>query len=141
RLGDGTYRGGLGFDLPFERTGERNSYRASLINLDRAIRAAQDAEDGVKLEVVNGLRGLRVTAEGLRTQAVSMQVGQQQEAAARRFFEEGRGAIRDLTEAQDDLVNARNSFISAIVGYRVAQLELQRDLGVLEVEADGLFRA
>ncbi len=140
RLGDGTYRGGLGFDLPFERTGERNSYRASLINLDRAIRAAQDAEDSVKLQVLNGLRDLRVTAEDLRIQAVSIQVAQQQEAAARRFFEEGRGEIRDLTEAQDDLVNARNSFISAVVGYRVAQLELQRDLGVLEVEADGLFR-
>jgi len=139
RLGDGSYGGGLALDLPIEATGPRNSYRISLINLDRAIRATQDLEDRVKLDVLNGIRDLRVSAEDLKIQAISIQVAQRQVAAAQAFFQLGRGEIRDLTEAQDDLINAQNAFINSLVDYRVTQLELQRDLGVLEVDATGLF--
>ncbi len=139
RLGGGSYGGGLALDLPLEATGQRNSYRVSLINLDRAIRAVQDLEDRVKLDVLNSVRDLRVAAEDLRIQAVSIDVAQRQLAAAQAFFRLGRGEIRDLTEAQDDLINAQNAFIASLVDYRVTQLELQRDLGLLEVDAEGLF--
>lgn len=140
RLGSGSYNGGMSVDLPIERTSERNSYRNSVINLDQAIRAAQQLEDQVKLDILNGMRDLRVTAQNLRIQAVSIEVGQRQVSSAQRFFEEGRGQVRDLTEAQNALINAQNSFIDALIGYRVAQLALQRDLGVLEVDAQGLFK-
>lgn len=139
RLGDGSYGGGVALDLPIEATGPRNSYRISLINLDRAIRATQELEDRVKLDVLNGIRDLRVSAEDLKIQAISIQVAQRQVAAAQAFFQLGRGEIRDLTEAQDDLINAQNAFINSLVDYRVTQLELQRDLGILEVDATGLF--
>lgn len=139
RLGAGSYNGGLAIDLPIERTSERNSYRNSVINLERAIRDAQQLEDQVKLDILNGIRNLRVSAQDLGIQAVSIEVGQRQVSSAQRFFEEGRGQVRDLTEAQTALINAQNSFIDALVGYRVAQLELQRDLGVLEVDSQGLF--
>ncbi len=139
RLGDGSYSGGLALDLPIEATAPRNSFRVSLINLDRAIRATQDLEDRVKLDVLNAIRDLRASAEDLKIQAISIQVAERQVASASAFFQLGRGEIRDLTEAQDDLINAQNAFITSLVDYRVTQLELQRDLGILEVDATGLF--
>ncbi|MFW6337052.1 MAG: hypothetical protein ACOC3G_07975, partial [Phycisphaeraceae bacterium] len=53
---------------------------------------------------------------------------------------QGRAEIRDVLEARESLISARNALTSALVDYRVAELELQRDLGVLEVGADGLWR-
>ena len=49
----------------------------------------------------------------------------------------GRAAIRDVLEAQNALLSAQNSLISAVVTYRINELELQRDLGILSVTADG----
>jgi outer membrane protein TolC len=45
------------------------------------------------------------------------------------FLEAGRAAMRDLLEAQDALLSAQNGLTSAAVGYRVAELELQRNIG------------
>ena len=55
------------------------------------------------------------------------------------FLQAGRAAIRDLLEAQEALVSAQNALTSAIVNYRIAELNLQRDLGTLEVGGDGLW--
>jgi outer membrane protein TolC len=51
----------------------------------------------------------------------------------------GRVEIRDLLEAQEDLLSAQNALTGAAVDYRLAELELQRDLDVLEVGSDGLW--
>jgi outer membrane protein TolC len=48
--------------------------------------------------------------------------------------------IRDLLEAQEALISAQNAFTSALVTYRLAELQLQRDMGVLEVNEKGMWR-
>ena len=140
RFDEAIYSLGIRFDLPIERTAERNQYRQSLIILDRSIRDAQEAEDGVKLDVLEGLRNLRVAAEQLRVQALSIEVARRRVESANQFFDLGRGEIRDITEANDDLVNAQDDFTGALVDFRIAELELQRDMGVLSVDAAGLYR-
>ena len=56
------------------------------------------------------------------------------------FLEAGRAEIRDVLEAQEALVSTQNALTAALVNYRVGELELQRDLGVLEVDGRGLWR-
>jgi hypothetical protein len=48
--------------------------------------------------------------------------------------------MRDALEAQDALVNAQNALTAALVSYRVSELALQRDLGLLNVDKRGLWR-
>ena len=48
--------------------------------------------------------------------------------------------IRDVLEAEESLVSAQNDLTSALVNYRVAELELQLDMDVLEVSEKGLWR-
>jgi outer membrane protein TolC len=139
RFDRGSYGVGVNLELPAERTRERNVYRSSLINLDRAIRAAQEAEDRVKLDVISALRSLRVTAEDLRIQFESIRVARRRVAAANLRQELGQGQIREVTEAEDDLVQAQDDFTRAVVDFRIAELELRRDLGVLEVDSQGLY--
>jgi outer membrane protein TolC len=55
RPDEGQYSALLTIDLPFERTAERNTYRATLIRLEQAVRDAQALEDRIKLDVRNGL--------------------------------------------------------------------------------------
>ncbi|NJL30927.1 MAG: TolC family protein [Phycisphaerales bacterium] len=135
--GDGNYSTVLSLDLPLERTGERNSYRFSLIDLEAAIRSLQENEDTVKLEIRNNLRRLLEQRENLRIQSRALTLAERRVNSTNLFLEAGRAQIRDLLEAQDALVTAQNAFTSAMVSYRVAELEMQRDLEVLEVGDDG----
>jgi len=56
------------------------------------------------------------------------------------FLQAGRAQIRDVLDSQEALLNAQNALTAAIVSYRIAELNLQRDMGVLQVAANGLWK-
>ena len=136
----GIYTAGLLLDLPLERTAERNAYRNSFIALERATRDAQELEDQVKLEARDGLRSLLQARESCTIQAQAVTLALRRVASTELFLEAGRAQIRDVLEAQEALISARNALTAAIVKYRVAELELQRDMDVLEVDEKGNWR-
>ena len=48
--------------------------------------------------------------------------------------------IRDLLEAQEDLVAAQDNLVSAVVSYHIATLRLRKDLELLQVDEKGLWQ-
>ena len=139
-FGDGISSALLTIDLPLERTQERNQYRASLLNLEQSIRQAQESEDLIKLAVRRSLRNLLEARESMKIQQQSVRLARRQEASTSQFLDAGRAEVRDLLEAQQALLDAQNALTEAIVNYRVAELELQQQLGVLEVNEKGIWR-
>ena len=139
RTDHGFYSLLLGIDLPFERTRERNSYRNALISYEQTVRSLQEAEDSVKFDVRSVLRSLLESRETIKIQAESVRVAQRRVDSTDLFLQAGRAEIRDLLEAQNALNSAQDSLTNAVVNYRIGELELQRDLGVLEVSSDGLW--
>ncbi|MBN2451595.1 MAG: TolC family protein, partial [Lentisphaeria bacterium] len=129
----------LDLDLPFERTQERNAYRDSLIRLEKAVRDLQALEDQIKLQVRDRLRGLQESRESVFIQTQAVRLAEKRVRSTDLFLQAGRASIRDVLEAQDDLVAAQNSLSTALVAYRVSEWQLQRDIGKLEVTADGLW--
>jgi outer membrane protein TolC len=140
RFDQGRYSALLTLDLPIERTAERNAYRNSFINLERAVRDVQTLEDQIKLSVRGELRGLLEYRESLKIQAQSVDVAQKRVRSTNLFLEAGRAEIRDLLEAQESLLSAQNSLTSAVINYRIAELEVQRDMGLLQVDESGMWR-
>lgn len=139
RTDRGFYSLVLGIDLPLERTSERNSYRNALIGFEQTVRALQDAEDSVKLDVRGVLRDLLEARESIKIQAEAVRVAQRRVDSTNLFLQAGRAEIRDLLEAQNALNSAQDALTNAVVNYRIGELELQRDLGVLSVRSDGLW--
>ena len=135
----GVYTGGLFLDLPLERTAERNAYRDSLIVLERTVRRAQELEDQIKLEVRNGLRELVAARESFTIQTEAVEVARRRVKSTELFLKANRVQIRDVLEAQESLVSAQNALTAALVAYRVTELELQRDMGVLEITETGVW--
>jgi outer membrane protein TolC len=130
----------LSLNLPFERTAERNAYRKSLIDLEQATRVVQTLEDQIKLSIRNELRALLELRESLKIQAQAVAVAEKRVKSTTLYFEAGRTEIRNLLEALDSLLGAQNSLTSDVVSYRVGELELQRDMGLLQVDERGLWR-
>jgi outer membrane protein TolC len=130
----------LSLDLPIERTRERDNYRNSLINLERATRNVQILENDIKAAVRSDLRTLLQSREDLKIQAQSVVLARRQVKMVKLFLEAGRRQIRDLLEAQDSRLSAENGLTGAVIRYRTAELQLQRDLGVLTITNEGLWQ-
>ncbi len=130
----------LELDLPLERTSERNAYRKSLLDLEAAVRDFQETEDQVKLQIRDRLRALALARESIVIQAQAVELARKRVHSTDLLLQAGRAAIRDLLEAQEDLLNAENSLISALVSYRTSEWALQRDMGVLQVTVHGLWQ-
>lgn len=133
-------QGLLTLNLPLERTRERNAYRNRLIDLERAVRTYQRLEDEVKLEVRNQLRGLLEARENVVIQTQAVRLAGERVESIDMFLQAGRAQIRDVLDAEESLLSARNALDSALVSYRIAELSLQRDLGVLRVSAAGTWQ-
>jgi len=140
RPDEGLYSALLSLDLPLHRVEERNIFRNSYIALQRSVRDLQTTEDQVKFDIRNRLRDLLVFREGVNIQAQSVQVAQRRVASTGFFLQAGRAEIRDLLEAQEALVTTQNGLSRAVVSYRISELGLQRDMGLLQVNENGLWK-
>lgn len=139
---EGFYSAGLMLDLPWERTSERNVYRDSYIRLQEATRNVEELEDQVKQSIRSRLRALLQARESYTIQLLAERVAERRVDRTEMLQDLGRagGTARDVNEAQADLLDARNAVTSALINYRVSELELQRDMGVLKVNEKGLYR-
>ena len=86
------------------------------------------------------LRTLLAARESLRIQEEAVRVARRRVESTGLFLRAGRAQIRDVLEAQEDLVSAQNALTAARVQYRVSEFELQRDLDVLEVNEQGMWQ-
>ncbi len=138
--GSGVYGAGFEADLPWDRTAERNAYRKSQIVLEQARRTLQTDEDGVKTAVRAAHRNLWAARDSCAIQARALELAQCRVTSAQLFLQAGRLEMRDLLDAQDALLSAQNDYIVAVVGYRLSGLQLRREMGVLEVSENGLWK-
>jgi outer membrane protein TolC len=130
----------LTLDLPLDRTAEAVTYRNRFIQLEQAVREVQKKEDSLKTEIRNRLRELFEARQTLFIQAQAVSLAEKRVKSITLFMEAGRAETRDLLEAQDALLSAQNNFTAARVNYRIAELEIQRDMGVLTVTDTGLWQ-
>lgn len=136
----GRYSALLGLDLPIERTAQRRTYRESLISLERSTRSVQTLEDQIKTVIRGELRTLVEARESLKISAQSVVIAENSVANQTLSLEAGRAVMRDLLEAQDARLAAQNNLTAAIIRYRTAELQLQRDMELLTITKEGLLQ-
>ena len=144
----GRLRVGLQFDAPLTRVAERNIYRQSLIEYQQARRDYYRFRDRVYQDLRNTLRQLRLNEINfeLRRAAVLVAVSQvdltqlrlsepPKPGAEAQF---GNTTARDLVQSLTDLLNVQNDFLSVWVNYEVQRLSLEFDLGVMQLDPNGM---
>lgn len=134
-----SWQGGVTLNLPVERKEELNRYRSSLVSWRRAERQYQLATDQVSQEVRRALRQIEQAQVTLQIQQMGMELSENRRAYAEFAFREGLLSNRDVVEAENDLLNARNAYAAAQAGLRVAILDFRRDTGTLRTDDEGNF--
>ena len=139
RFRESTLSAGLSLGLPLDRKAERNAYRSALISLDRARRAYDLARDNLALEVRRNLRDLQRVRTTLDIQRRKIETEERTVRITTIQFRAGNVQNRDLVEAEQGLLDARNAEIQDRVDYEIARLQLRRILGTLVLDPEGLW--
>ena len=136
---DGRYSVGLELNPDLDRKAERNAYREALISLTRARRSYDLQRDMVKLDVRQARRQLREASQRYVIQQESLNLAETRVDSSKLLRLAGRATSRDLRESQDSLLAAQNGVTDALVNHTISKLNFYRDIGVLQVKADGLW--
>ncbi len=146
----------LNYELPLVRKAERNEYRASLINFQRARRIVQRAEDQVAFDVRGEIRLLRQQEETYRIQQRQVELaymtvenaldtfqaplapvplGQQPPDTATRAA----ALTTQLINAQTSLYNAQFAMTTIWITYLNTRLQLYRDMELMPLDYRGVW--
>jgi outer membrane protein TolC len=131
-------RAGMGveLDLPINRFRERNQYRSTIISFESALRRLSLALDNKRNQIRLGLRNLKRIEQNYQIQKLAVELAAERVTGADLSYQAGRATIRDIQDAQDDLVAARNSLITLMVDYLEARMSLLLDIGILRTSND-----
>ncbi len=145
----GRLRVGLQFDAPLTRLVERNNYRETLIDYDRARREYYAFEDGVAQTLRETLRTIQLNQldfelrrEGVQVAIAQVELTQLRLQRPPRPGEEqvfGATTARDLVQALSGLLSAQDSFLSLWVDYEVQRMNLDLDLGTMRLDDRGIW--
>jgi hypothetical protein len=146
----------LNTQLPLVRIEERNNYRASLINYQRARRILQRAEDGVAYDTRNELRLLRQQEENYRIQQRQVELGYMTVESSLDTFQQppapvaaGQAGLdvqtraasltNQLITAQATLYRAQFTMTTIWITYLNTRLQLYRDMELMPLDYRGVW--
>jgi hypothetical protein len=151
---------GLEFDSPLTRLAERNIYRQSLIEYQQARRIYYQFRDRVHAGIRDRLRQMRLDELNFELRRAAVHVAITQVDLARLRLSEparpvaaalpgqtvtpggqsqfGDTVARDLVNALVDLLLVQNDFLSVWVDNEVQGMQLDFDLGTMELDSNGL---
>ena len=134
----GQYRAnaGLQLDLPFDRLLQRNAYRTTLIQFERAVRSLALTLDTNRDAVRQGLRNLDQLQQTYAIQTNALTLANQRVDSANILLQAGRAQIRDQLEAQTAQVQAQNAVTQVQVDYLAARLKFLVDVGTLRTDQE-----
>ena len=131
---------GLDLDPALDKKQERNAYRAALIDLERTLRNSTLAEDNIKLEVRGAWRNLEQAQNNYRVALESVKLSERRVEEQQLLSELGLATAQDQVDAQEDLIQSQNSLTSALIAHTLARLNFWRDMGILYIGKDGLWK-
>ncbi|MBN1852214.1 MAG: hypothetical protein JW829_05790 [Pirellulales bacterium] len=139
------------FDAPFTRLLERNNYRQSLIDYEQSRRQFIQYDDSINQTLRSRLRNLEQLRNNLEIQRRAVIISIRRVDFSRAELDRplpapvpgeasntfGPTAVQNLLSALSDLSNAQNNFMSVWLNYYSERMQLMRDLGVMELDAEG----
>jgi outer membrane protein TolC len=132
-----TWRGFLNLEIPLDRVAERNALRTSLIRKRRAERTYDEARENVRLQVRRALRRVEQEQSSLEINLKNRDLALVRLRGARIQFDKGLVSNREITDALNELLDARNRLAQSQSLVRVAILQFLRDTETLRIDENG----
>lgn len=130
---------GLDLNLPLNWTPLRNAYRRSQIDLLQERRDLEEMRAQIRSNIHNIWRQLENTRKVYKNRLLSIELAHRRVENASLQLNMGRALARDLLDAQDDLLNARNDTTSSLVDYTIQRLRFWDAIERLQINSKGMW--
>jgi outer membrane protein TolC len=129
-----TWQGGVEFSYPIPNKTLASAHRAAKLRLEQGRTLVEEAERRTILDVRQAARNLRRIEERTQVLDKEIQGARDKVEFATVNFQLGRASNLDITDAQEDLVNAESDYVDEVVDYRVELARLEQLLGGARLE-------
>ena len=110
-----------------------------MISARRAERDLDETRDTVRADVRRAIRRIEQQENLMQIQAINVEELEFRLAASKAQYELGQTDNQEVVDTENDLLDARNDFASAVAGYRNAILQFRLETGTLRVNDEGLW--
>jgi outer membrane protein TolC len=123
----------LSASYPFQRSAEKANRAVAELDLLARQRAVRQKEQEVEAEVRAAVRELARIRQSVELQRKGVEVAAQQRRLATLRYQRGLASNFDVVDAEGSLVLARSALVGLLTNYKVAQMELLRATGELDL--------
>ncbi|MGB9677562.1 MAG: TolC family protein [Candidatus Ratteibacteria bacterium] len=134
------YSVSIDFNIPLNKLPERNEYKKALIQFDRAKRTFEKKIDGIKKEILDSYRNLEESYQSYIIQLNSLKLAERRVESTDLLLQAGRATTRDLLEAQEAYLSAKNNVINSITSFILEYLNFLYTTEKLEVDENGIWK-
>lgn len=128
---------GVEMELPFDKRPERDAVKRAMLGVAAAERSLTEKRDLIRVSIMDSFRTLEALRLGAGIEYRNTQLAQRQAEYAALRFRNGEADNRDVVDAQNQLLNAKNTYVQSLVQYEQQRVQLLRDVGLLDVAPDG----
>lgn len=129
---------GLDVDLHLDKKAERNTLRSAEVAEQKARRQLDLGEENVRLQVRTDWRELDLARKQYELAVKGVALSERRLEAEEDFLKENKSSsARDLIDAQQDLIEARDLLTATLISHTISRLTLWKDMGILFIKKDG----
>lgn len=132
-----SYSAGVTLEIPLDKRDERDAVKAAQLDLAEATRDRAGRADEVRLEVRDAFSRLGFLWNSIEIEAQNIEIAERRARNAMLRFKNGELLNRDVVEAENELLGARNAHVRALVQYEIQRVTLARHMGLLDIEPEG----
>lgn len=125
--------------LPLDKRNERDAVTRALIALKRSQRNLEQKHDEIEVQIIESFRLLKAQEQTVNIERKNSEIARRRADYAVLEFKSGNFSNRDVVEAQNQLLDAENSYVDALAAYETRRVLLLREIGALDVTPDGLL--
>ncbi|MEI7698689.1 MAG: TolC family protein [Planctomycetia bacterium] len=138
--GNTNHSAGVQFTTPLDQVLERNGYRQSIVEFQRARRSYMDQEDRVKQSIRQSWRQIQVQEYRIQVDRTAVRnAAVQYDSASLQAQGAQQGNALSLQNALGSVLRSQNQLASDWVTYETNRLNIFRDMGIMEIDPRGVW--
>ncbi|MBN1673572.1 MAG: TolC family protein [Kiritimatiellae bacterium] len=128
---------GVTVEIPLDPREERDAVKKARLSLAAANRQLEEKRDSIIIDVRANFSRLAALGNTVTIELRNTEIAQKRAENALMRFRSGELSNRDVVEAENELLAARNAYVRARADYEIQRLRLLRNIGLLDVAPDG----
>lgn len=128
---------GLNIAIPFDQRSERDRVKAAEIVLAAADRNFDQQLANVRIDIIDHYNTLKNLNRKVEIERLNNEIALKRVRNAVLRFKNGELSNRDVVEAENGLLDARNALVQALIDHEIERLSLLRNMGLLDVTPSG----